>query len=399
MRSLDDKLFSFWLLQGDSYPYSHVKGIYRFETGVKVNEFRDLRANPRCLLESQILSFRVRWSRTIPAGVFGPTAGRTRTANASPSPIAGAAPKRATGVNNSNNMGLPFDPYDYAPLPARILATGAAANFPSIANLAGDVFNAPVLMPTTQVDAAQIVPHRNAPATGFPSRAALGGSYIARWVWGKEKGTPAGTGRGGFEEEVRRLLSKRWAATGGAPLRTSINAPGTASKAPSTANSGASTPYGHGARSALGASILVEEEEEEENEELERAAPNPAVPSGFGLGFGEAEIARLRTVTGSTAGTAMSGSTLGEGPSTAFTTPDLGGLGSPNTSQTPGADSAGAPATPSALQPVTAMQTSDAELQLGLAKVAEPDVDAFMSYAALVPEYCRLEGLLIKAIV
>ncbi|OBZ66058.1 hypothetical protein A0H81_13965 [Grifola frondosa] len=43
---LDDKLFSFWLLQGDSYPFSHVKGIFRFQTGVKVNEFRDLRANP-----------------------------------------------------------------------------------------------------------------------------------------------------------------------------------------------------------------------------------------------------------------------------------------------------------------------------------------------------------------
>src|SRR5260370_33201850 len=28
--SLDDKLFSFWLLQGDSHPLSHVKGIFRF---------------------------------------------------------------------------------------------------------------------------------------------------------------------------------------------------------------------------------------------------------------------------------------------------------------------------------------------------------------------------------
>ena len=125
--SLDDKLFSFWLLQGDSYPYSHVKGIYRFETGIKVNEFRDLRANPRCLLESQILSFRVRWSRALPTGVFGPASGRARNTNSTPSPISGATQKRAPGVNNSNNMGLPFDPYDYSPLPARILATGAAA--------------------------------------------------------------------------------------------------------------------------------------------------------------------------------------------------------------------------------------------------------------------------------
>ncbi|KAI0710667.1 actin-like ATPase domain-containing protein [Earliella scabrosa] len=389
---LDDKLFSFWLLQGDSYPFSHVKGIYRFETGVKVNEFRDLRANPRCLLESQILSFRVRWSRTIPTGVFGTAAGRARTANSTPSPISGGQPKRATGVNNSNNMGLPFDPYDYATLPGRILATGAAANFPSIANLAGDVFNAPVLMPTTQIDAAQVIPHRNAPAVGYPARAALGGAYVARWVWGKEKGTPAGTGRGGFEEEVRRLLSKRWAATGGAPLRTNINAPGTGSKAPSAANSGTSTPYGHGSRSALGSTVLVEEEEEEV-EEMERTT----APSGYGLGFSETDMARLRTVTSSTAGTAMSGSTLGEAPSTAFTTPDLGSLTSPNPGQS--GDASATSSAPSALQPVTAMPTSDAELQLGLAKVAEPDVDAFMSYAALVPEYCRLEGLLIKAIV
>lgn len=294
-------------------------------------------------------------------------------------------------MNNSNNMGLPFDPYDYGTLPARILVIGAAANFPSIANLAGDVFNAPVLMPTTQIDAAQVIPHRNAPAVGFPARAALGGAYIARWVWGKEKGTPAGTGRGGFEEEVRRLLGKRWTATGGAALRTNINAPGATSKAPSAANSGTSTPYGHGSRSALGSTVLVEEEEEDV-EEMERAT----APSGFGLGFSETDIARLRTVTNSTVGTTLSGSTLGDAPSTAFTTPDLGAL-SPNSGQS--GESVAAATAPSALQPVTAMPTPDAELQLGLAKVADPDVDAFMSYAALVPEYVRLEGLLIKAIV
>src|SRR5882757_3978626 len=69
--SLDDKLFSFWFLQADGFPFSHVKGIFRFETGIKVNEFRDLRANPRCLLESQFLSFRVRWSRNLASGNFG----------------------------------------------------------------------------------------------------------------------------------------------------------------------------------------------------------------------------------------------------------------------------------------------------------------------------------------
>jgi xylulokinase len=45
------------------------------------------------------------------------------------------------------------------------------------------------------------------------------------------------------------------------------------------------------------------------------------------------------------------------------------------------------------------MPTGDAEAQVGLAKVAEPDADAFLAYAAIVPEYCRLEGMLVKGIV
>ena len=391
---MDDKLFSFWLLQGDSYPLSHVKGIYRFETGIKVNEFRDLRANPRCLLESQILSFRVRWSRMIASGVLGATVGRSRTAtNATPSPIPSQT-KRPASAAGTNNIGLSFDPYDYNPLPSRILATGAAANFPSIANLVGDVLNAPVLIPTTQIDSAQIVPHRNAPAGGYPSRAALGGAYVARWVWGKERGTSAGTGRGGFEEEVRRLLGKRWAATGGLPLRTSVNATSTAG-ASSKPGSGTSTPYG--SRAGLGATILLEVDEEE--------SEDVAAANGSGIyshtrtlsaGFGEVVDAsgRLRTFTGSTTGSAISSTTI-EAPSTAFTTPDLGTTGSPNPANS---GEGTAPGTTS-LTPVVAMVTTEAELQLGLAKVADPDVDAFMSYAAIVPEYCRLEGLLVKNLV
>ena len=45
------------------------------------------------------------------------------------------------------------------------------------------------------------------------------------------------------------------------------------------------------------------------------------------------------------------------------------------------------------------LPTSEAESQIGLVKVAEPDVDAFMSYAAIVPEYCRLESMLVKSLV
>ncbi|KAG9318826.1 hypothetical protein JVU11DRAFT_930 [Chiua virens] len=388
---LDDKLFSFWLLQGDSYPLSHVKGIYRFETGIKVNEFRDLRANPRCLLESQVLSFRVRWSRMISTGVLGSNVNRNRgnvqTPGPGPSPVVASAPS-----SRATSLGLPFDPYDYSPLPARMLVTGAAANFPSVANLVGDVFNAPVFMPNTQVDSAQVVPHRNAPANGFPSRASLGGAYFARWIWGKERsstsgGSGTGRGLGGFEDEIRRLHGKRWVASGNTPLRTNVNGP-LGGGGGSGANSGTSTPYGH-PRSGLGSSIVVEEEEEEV-EEMERS-DGMLNASVFAGGFADRDLGRMRTLTGSTVDTSTS---AGSGVvSTAFTTPELGGSTSPGTN--------GAAAVPqtTSLTPVTAMPTADSEAQIGLAKVAEADVDAFMTYAAIVPEYCRLESMLCKTLV
>ena len=398
--SLDDKLFSFWLLQGDSYPFSRVKGIFRFETGIKVTEFRDLRANPRCLLESQILFFRVKWSQMISTGVLG----SPRKTGVSPTP-----PVAGRSTNGLSSLGVPFDPYDYAPLPSRILATGAAANFPSVSNLVGDVFNAPVFVPLSQVDSAQIVPHRNAPAQGYPSRASLGGAYVARWVWGREWGS---AGLGVFEDEVKRLLGKRWVATGGSLLRTNVN--GSTSTvgfgAGSAGNSGASTPYGHpGGRSGLGNTVFAEEEEDEALE-MERngrygglsGSANPGVIgsgvygiSGSGLGgaYGDSTM-RMRTQTGSTTDTLSSNASSGIAPSTALTTPDIGSLGPSSTT-----NGSATPSIPTPLTPVVALATSDAEAQIGLAKVAEPDVDAFLTYAAIVPEYYRLEGMLIKGIV
>ncbi|KAH9058972.1 hypothetical protein EDB83DRAFT_2315867 [Lactarius deliciosus] len=40
-----------------------------------------------------------------------------------------------------------------------------------------------------------------------------------------------------------------------------------------------------------------------------------------------------------------------------------------------------------------------AETQVRLAKVVEPDVNALMAYVAIMPEYCQLEGMLVKALV
>ncbi|KAH9995286.1 hypothetical protein BJV77DRAFT_991732 [Russula vinacea] len=359
---LDDKLFSFWLLQGDSHPMSHVKGIFRFETGVKVNEFRDLRANPRCLVESQILSFRVRWARMTSTGALGATVGRARgnsslvTSSAAPSP----GPGQRTGTPAIGQLGTPlsglglsFDPYD----------SSSCDQFPAVASLVSELFNAPL-------DSAQITPHRNAPAKGYPGRAALGGAYVARWVWGKERGT----GRGSFEEEVRRLLAKRWVASGGSPVRTHIGGE-------TPAGSGANTPYST-RRTGFGAAVL-EEEEEDALEEMERLG---------GDAFGEGELAaRLRSATGSSTATTAPGASAGSSnalPSTAFTTPDVG-----TAANTGPASEVTATGSTAALMPVTALPTSESETQVGLAKVAEPDVDAFMAYAAIVPEYCRLEGM------
>ena len=328
----------------------------------------------------------------ISTGVLGANINRNRgnVQTPGPSPIAASVPS-----SRATSLGLPFDPYDYSPLPARMLVTGAAANFPSVANLVGDVFNAPVFMPNTQVDSAQVVPHRNAPAGGFPSRASLGGAYFARWIWGKERssvGGASGTGRGlgGFEEEIRRLHGKRWVSSGGIPLRTNVNAP-LAGNGGSGANSGTSTPFGH-PRSNLGSSIVVEEEEEEE-EEMERSGGMLSA-SVFAGGFADRDlgrdIGRMRTLTGSTVDTSTS---AGSGaPSTAFTTPELGGA-------SPGTNGGAPPPQTTSLTPVTAMPTADSEAQIGLAKVAEADVDAFMTYAAIVPEYCRLESMLCKTLV
>ncbi|THH06414.1 hypothetical protein EW145_g4109 [Phellinidium pouzarii] len=400
---LDDKLFSFWHLQAEAFPFSHVKGIFRFETGVKVNEFRDLRANPRCLLESQILSFRIRYARMRSSNLFF-------SANRS-------SPNQQS-LSISGPI-LSFDPYSPTPLPRRIIATGAAANFPSIVNLLGDVFNAPIFIPGTQLESAHATAptgsgsgavgpsaqfaaaHRNAPAPGFPSRATLGSAYTARWVWGRERASGATGGAVAYEDEVRRLLARRWNVTVG--LRAKQGA---------SSGSHSPAPYLKHQRSAgLGADVLVEEEEEEEEDEFNTGA------SMSGLSLGTESLAstpmpastpppRVRTATGSSLATSASAfsisSTVSGGGSalTALTSPDAHSYNS-GTSPTGAATPTDSNATPgiTPLTPVGALPTADAEAQLGWLKVAEPDVDSFMAYASIVPEFVRLEGLLIKSLV
>ncbi|KAJ7026949.1 D-xylulose kinase [Mycena alexandri] len=433
---LDDKLFAFWHLQGDAHPFAHVKGIYRFETGIKVTEFRDLRANPRCLLESQVLSLRVKYAKMLATGVLArapPTAAHPAASTLSTTALAASAalssiPTRSATLRPappvSAALGLAFDPYDAAPLPTRILATGAAANFPSVANLVCDVFNAPVFVPATQIASAQSAPHRNAPAGGCPSRAALGSAYVARWVWGREWGVGAAGasgGGGGFEDDVRRLLGKRWAATGGVPLRASLHAPAHGPGTGTAPGSGASTPFTRPV-AARAANVLLEEDEEDEDGNPERASEREwkGEPGRDRRAADVRVRARAEGLTPSSSGSSMASSASGgaNSVSTAYTSPDLGASNPANSLNLNSLLSPGGPAstsgligtngtaaagggagTPTPLTPVAALATGEAEALVGLAKVAEPDGDAFLAYAAIVPEYCRLEGMLVKGIV
>lgn len=404
---LDDKLFSFWFLQGDGFPFAHVKGIFRFETGIKVNEFRDLRANPRCLLESQILSFRVRWSRISSTGVFGAVAGRggsTLNSGSTSSPPTQIPPPVTS--SSALSLGLTFDPYDYASLPSRILATGAAANFPSVVNIIGDIMNAPILIPTTQIDGAQVVPHRNSPAKGYPSRASIGGAYVARWVWGRERG---GIRVGGaFEDDIRKVFGKRWMMTGGLAPKTSVNPsassvtasaastpglggiPGSASA--SRGGSGTNTPFSHHPRSGLGTTVFMEDDEDVD---INMGPGRLMMVTSPSVGLINPNISLANSLSNSSL--ALTGIN-GQNPTTSLATLDANISPDP-TGGSASTDNAAAP-TSAPLAPVTAMSTtSDSDLQIGLAKVAEPDVDSFMGYAAIVPEYCRLEGMLVKGIV
>ncbi|CCA73240.1 hypothetical protein PIIN_07195 [Serendipita indica DSM 11827] len=352
---LDDKLFSFWLLQEEQFPFSHIKGVYRFETGVKAAEFRDLRANPRCLLESQILSFRVRLAHLNTNGVFLPS----RTLK---------QPRNSQVVDG---IGVKFDPYDTTNLPKRILATGSACTFPSVVSLLGDVFNAPVLIPNSLVEQA----NDTIPKLPSAARPALGAAYVARWGWRKK--TRPDEKHPGFEDEVRWLMTRKLTVAGNGPATggnrsRSVSAPG------SQPVPGSLKPL-H-AKSGLATSSFAEEEEDEEGYEASFGQYSGAVTP-------PRTLKNIPTPTVSSVGTpslsSLSGSSSTPTPNIAL---EVGLESAPGSGHPP-------------LAPIQALPTDDADVQLGLVKVAEADHDTFLTYAAIVPEFCRLERMIVKGIV
>jgi xylulokinase len=167
-----------------------------------------------------------------------------------------------------------------------------------------------------------------------------------------------------FEEDVRGVLKRRAKLAGGLGLG-GMGSGGSGGMFPLAIPGGVG---GYG-RSGLGSSVLVEEDEEEEED----------IMNG-----GHDDDGRERTITGSTAATSMSLHLQipGANPSLSLSAVGAGGNGQVQPSAS-----------------VHALPTDESDALLGLAKVAEADMDAFAAYAALVPEWCRLEGMLVRGVV
>jgi len=172
--------------------------------------------------------------------------------------------------------------------------------------------------------------------------------------------------------------------------------------------------------SGLGSTILVEEEEEEEEDVTGLMSNTTAFRTGLGNGSSLASESlllnnqphRIRALTTSAlASTSLMSPTnmsanAGAGPLSAITASELNpfnsginGVSPTVTSSLTPTESVPTPSGVTPLTPVSAMPTGDGEAQLGWMKVADPDLDAFMAYASIVPEFVRLESMLIKSLV
>ncbi|KAG8905000.1 hypothetical protein FRB99_000873 [Tulasnella sp. 403] len=402
---LDDKLFSFWILHNEApSTYAMRKGVYRIEVGHRVNEFRDLRANPRCLLESQVLSFRVQFARLMSTPLFATKNPRS-------------SKKKLISMSLlAYRMGAAFDPYDKDLCPSKIIAIGSAANFPSVVAMIGDIFNSPVYVPTGTPLLSPNSPSPKklehspggvnsstspvpaGPNTPAPARlnAALGSAFTARWAW--RRATKPDERFASFEDEVKALLRKKW-------LQTTVAGLHGAQISPST-----SIGYPQPKRSGLSAAVFTPEDDESATPtHLSLTPPHPATltpPGLIGLGLGvngslsadgtltpvggTSTITRTRTPT-------TSSQTTNSTVLSQLSITTLSSMTSGTTAHTsPGATSPHSVSTPINICVSALPSTTEEDLQAGLCKVAEADWDSFMTYASIVPEFCRVEGMLVK---
>lgn len=338
-----------------------------------------------------------------------------------PQPRPGSVPPPIRSAGSVASLGLSFDPYDSTYLPRRILAVGGAANFPSVVSLLGDVFNTPVYVPVSSGGggdssavggvggspgrspfyhlgahtnssggllnplSGSITPTATAStsntSTPAPSRPspALGAAYLARWSW--RRAVRPEERHESFEEEFRGLLRRKYG--------------GNVSNGGSVVG-GTTTPGAHYypmlSRSSTLASVPMFNEEDED--ELARRGGETDYGSGFlreSASLGSLSSHTTNTSGGMTMNSSLSNLTLNTSPGM-LSVPGFGSSGG----LAPGPSS---PTSQPISVSVVGLPTDDADAHVGLVKVAEADVDSFMSYAAFIPEYCRLEGMLVKALI
>ncbi|KAH9810540.1 hypothetical protein DFH28DRAFT_902576 [Melampsora americana] len=160
---LDDKIYSFFWPQGELGAW---QGISRFESGQRTEEFRDRRANPRSLLESQFMNMRVQLARIYQA------ASQLKNPNRKPSMM-------------YNTLG--FNPYDHKILPRRLIVMGKAADSRVMIDMLSSILGAPVYQPTS------LVPSSYSPSfngtDGAISPSGLGAAYKAAWTHARQLGS------------------------------------------------------------------------------------------------------------------------------------------------------------------------------------------------------------------
>lgn len=199
---LDNKLFTFFR------PTGPTKGLRRFETGVRVAEYADLRANARCLLEGQALAMRVALGR-----------------------VASKDERGSPGLPRQADLGglVGFDPFDTELVPRRIFAMGKPAGSSCIAGLFSSVLGAPVVVAADDAEAAaQSSPPNGGIGTEAigeassqqsssaslsppirpgerPSRSALGAAFYALYQLARQE-TASGVAHTSFGHIIRNYL-------------------------------------------------------------------------------------------------------------------------------------------------------------------------------------------------
>ncbi|EJT98275.1 hypothetical protein DACRYDRAFT_24727 [Dacryopinax primogenitus] len=381
---LDNKLFCFWGPQGQ----------FRFRFG-KTAEFEDSRVIPRCLLESQMLHLRVRLSRLL------------APISQSPKPLFPSS--------------VPFDVYDPIPLPRRMIINGTTANYPAMAQLISDIFHSIIFVSSPTTAPGQ-------PAFPFPddmpkpelSRSALGSAYLARYAWRRLMRLEETARYATYGDEVRALLKRKaesilfrerereWERARDKE-REGLVAKGVLKK---PGSSFYSHPGSRLSTTMLATVDTVEEVDETEEDDLS-TEPSPPMtsyqqpPSAFGRSSSllmtpktspelAEPITRTRTLTGGSNTSIGSYASLASTPSAISHTSSPASLASLTTPglMPPFGESPSASGSPAAMPEVVGLQTDEADVLLGLRKLADSDIDAFMGYAAIVPEFLRLERML-----